>query len=403
MDKKIWAIAIVAVLIVAGAATYVVVSSNDDDDISYDSGATNIIARVNSEGSGLFISSHILDPSASIPTRASNGIQFFDSDYRITYANADAWGGLVFSDPGASSIQHTQLASIAAAAGLGFKQYTAATSLSNNTLYYHTNLSNYGTIVTAGDIDGGIIWEPQYQRVIQEDSAEYTKLALTNDLFPGHTCCVIAGNHNWLENNSDTTARFLAGYADGVNFLTDALADKTSDNYAWLVNFAKTNMASGTLSESEVKAAFDSITYLYADDSAGSLSKLTGDIASLATSLSDLGLITSSKFSTDDAQAFAEAFVDDSYLKNAVSKDFDTSSSRSVKVAVINGDIHQIAIQIAVEKKFFDNYNIRVTLNSSASSGGDIATLLTSGDTNIGFLGAPPATTYAINGEHILV
>ena len=162
-------------------------------------------------------------------------------------------------------------------------------------------------------------------------------------------------------------------------------------------------MASGTLSESEVKAAFDSITYLYADDSAGSLNKLTGDIESLATSLSDLGLITSSKFSTDDAQAFAEAFVDDSYLKNAVSKDFDTSSSRSVNVAVINGDIHQIAIQIAVEKKFFDSYRINVTLNSSASSGGDIATLLTSGDTNIGFLGAPPATTYAINGEHILV
>lgn len=402
MDKKIWAIAIVAVLIVAGAATYVVVSSDDDDDVSYDSGATNIIARVNSEGSGLFIKSSLLT-SADIPTRASNGVQFFDSDFKITSANAAAWGGLVFGDPGASSIQHTQLASIAAAAGLSFKQYTTSTSvISNNTLYYHTNLSNYGVITTATDIDGGIIWEPQYQRVIQED-IRYTTLALTNNLFPDHTCCVIAGNHNWLENNSDTAARFLAGYVDGVNFLTSALADKTSDDYAWLVDFAKKNMASGTLTEAEVIAAFGNITYLYADSIDGSLNKLTDDIASLATSLSDLGLITSSKFSTDDAQAFSEAFVDDSYLKNAVSKDFDTSSSRSVTVAVINGDIHQIAIQLAVEKKFFDTYNISVTLNSSASSGGDIATLLTSGDTNIGFLGAPPATTYAINGEHILV
>ena len=40
---------------------------------------------------------------------------------------------------------------------------------------------------------------------------------------------------------------------------------------------------------------------------------------------------------------------------------------------------------------------------STGGSGGDIVTLLTSKDVQIGFLGAPPATLKTINGETIVI
>lgn len=395
MDKKIIAIALVAIVIVAGAATFLVLNDNNDDD-EFDSGAYNIIGRVNSEGSGLYIDESLLAADTEVPTRASNGIPFFSKDYAITEANKAAWGGLIFGDPGASSIQHTQLAEIAAMAGLNFKQYTDSTTVNANTLYYVTNLSNKGVIEGNSDINGGIIWEPQHQRVIQE-IPKYVELALTNDLFKDHTCCIVAANHDWLNDNASAATKFLAGYIEGVKFVISAVNNKDAD-YDWLLEFSKTKTTG--LTDEEVKDALANITYLYADDAeTGSLSKLTKDISDLAVSLKSLGLITNKNF--NDGDKFADLIVDDTYMKEAATGKASTDGKDSVRVAVINGDIHQIAIHVAKEKGFFDKYGLTVEINNTPSNGGDIATLLLSKDTDIGFLGAPPATLNAINGEHI--
>jgi len=52
--------------------------------------------------------------------------------------------------------------------GLKTSMYTIGEKLQSDTLYYVTNLSNYQLIITDISINGGIIWEPQYQKVIQE-------------------------------------------------------------------------------------------------------------------------------------------------------------------------------------------------------------------------------------------
>lgn len=396
MDKKIIAIIIVAVLIIGGVATFMILK-DDKKDTQYDDKAFNVIGRVNSEGSGLFIEKELLKADAEMPTRASNNVPFFGTGYTLSEANKQAWGGLIFGDPGVSSIQHTQLASIANSLGLKFAQYQAGLNVDVNTLYYVTNLSNYGTITASNDIQGGIIWEPQYQRVIQEASDRFTDLALTNDLFSGHTCCIIASNHNWLGSNSTTAVKFLAGYIDSVNYMKNAIA-AGGDAYQEIINIAK--QSTQGLTDEEIKDALANITYLYADDSNGSLSKLTKDIAQLSQDLKDIGVITSTKF--NNPTKFSEAFVDDTYMKDAAAGKASKDGSASVRVAVIQGDIHQLAIHVGMAKGFFNNYNLTVTLHSG-QNGGEIATLLLSKDVDIGFLGAPPATSNTINGDHILV
>lgn len=398
MDTKIVAIAIVAIVAVAAVGTYLVINK-DDDNTSFKDEAFNVVSRVNSEGSGLYIKSSVLDSdSGDVPTR--NGVAFYSKNgdtYTVSSANASAWGGLVFATPGVTSIQHTQIATLANQMGLSFKQYEANMSKSSDSIYYYTNLSNYSLIVAqTGTIDAGIIWEPQYERVIQE-SEDFTSLALTNNLFPDHTCCVIIGNHNYIQKNSTNTEKFLAGYVKAVNFVNAALSDKTSTDYAWLLEFTK-NKTSG-LTQQEIADAFDTITYLYADSNDGSLSKLTSDVASLADNMKSLGNITGK---LNDSKALAEAFVDDSYLKKAVSGTYDSSNKATIRVAVITGDIHQIAVHVAIEKGYFDDLGLTVQI-SEGNNGGAMTTAMQNGSADFAFVGAPPATITTINSGLITV
>ena len=396
MNTKVVAIAIVAVLAIAGVTTAVILMQPKDT-VSYDASSFNIVSRVNSEGSGLYVNKDIAEISGTMPVNKTNSVAFFGDGFSLSEANKAAWAGLIFGDPGSQSIQHIQLATIANSVGLKFAQYTEGSTPSSDTLYYITNLNNYGTITADTHIQGGIVWEPQFQRVIQEDD-RYVTLALTNDVFTGHACCIIAANHNWLNDNSGDMVKFLAAYMKAVDYINEAKKNPAGAAYADVKAIA---MAKTTgLTSAEVDAALATITYLYADDEKGSLSDLKDNIADLATSLKDLGFITSDKFK--DSKKVANAFVEDKYLKDAVDGKASKDGKATLKVAVINGDIHQLAIHVAMEKGYFEEYGLTIEL-STGGSGGDIATLLTSKDVQIGFLGAPPATLKTINSECIVV
>ena len=278
--------------------------------IQNESKAYNLVARVNSEGSGLFIDKSLLDDVDSIiPSR--NGTLFYSvtaEGFEVGPENADAWGGLVFSTPGPTSIQHVQLLSLVDEMGLKNAMYTVGTEIQPDTVYYITPLTNYAQITADPTVNAGIIWEPQYQRVIQE-SSKYVELALTNDLFPDHTCCVIASNVKFMKENSEKVENFLVAYVKAVSFIQDALADESSANYTWLVDFAKTKVVGVT--ESEVKQALENITYLYSDSYDGSLSDLKEDIVDLIVSL---------KLDVSEPSEFVKYFIDDQYLKNALKK-----------------------------------------------------------------------------------
>ena len=96
--------------------------------------------------------------------------------------------------------------------------------------------------------------------------------------------------------------------------------------------------------------------------------------------------------------AFADKFVDDSYIKGAITNKYEDKSNTTIKVAVISGDIHQIAIHWASEKGFFSGITISIVENTN---GGGVATSIVNGEAQYGFLGAPPATITTVNSGYI--
>ncbi|MBR6871464.1 MAG: hypothetical protein IKM91_07600, partial [Candidatus Methanomethylophilaceae archaeon] len=134
--------------------------------------------------------------------------------------------------------------------------------------------------------------------------SDYISLGLTNNFFPDHTCCVIAANYGYLQNNTADAEKFLAGYHDAVQFVQSALNDTSSEDYKWLVNFSKTKVPG--LTEQEVKDALSNIAYLYADGNDGNLSDLNKDIQSLVGGLSDVKALQKD---VPDTEAFANNFV----------------------------------------------------------------------------------------------
>jgi len=397
MNTKIIAIAIVAVLAIAGVTTAIILTQPKDS-ASYDAAAYQLVGRVNSEGSGLFINEDLVKTVDGMPVNKINNVPFFGTGYTYTSANKDAWGGLVFGDPGEKTIQHVQLNTIAAGLGLKFARFVAGQATSSDTLYYVPGLGNAGVMLQSEDINGGIIWEPQFEIVIESVSKNYTTLALTNNIFKDHTCCVIAANYNWLNENPAVAVKFLAGYIKAVDYINDTKAAGGAQYDALVESLI--NLPLGW-TDSVVRNSLEKITYLYADDENGSLSELIKDMKKLADDVNALGLITTTKF--NDSDKFSKAFVNDSYMKDAVAGKASKTGTDSVTVAVINGDIHQLAIQIAIDKEYFAEYGLTVTLNKTPTNGQNVSDLLVSGDAKIGFLGAPPATLNTINGDHILV
>ena len=69
-------------------------------------------------------------------------------------------------------------------------------------------------------------------------------------------------------------------------------------------------------------------------------------------------------------------------------------------MAVIAGDIHQIAVHVAKELGYYEEYNLTVNL-SAATNGPGVAVAVQNGTAQFGVLGAPPATSTAINSKLI--
>ena len=351
----------------------------------------SLIARVNTDGSGIYISA-VYDPDDFIT---------INSDNSVTY-HKEMWGGKVFGTPGASTIQHVQLMDIVKnEMGLNFEKYSNTTSINSNTVYYVDNINNYTMAVNNRNLlDGGILWEPQYHYILS--SGYYDGLITTNILFPGHTCCLIAGYQDYLDDHADETARFLAAYIKAVNYINDAKANPSGEAYAELIKICKDNIKG--LTDDVIKEALDGVVYKYSDKpNSASLSDLESDIASLAEDLTELGGIKYkiSELGFDSYDEFAEAFIDNSYLDKALSYGTYSGSKSTISVAAIDGDIHQIAVQIARTLGYFDEYGLNVTLRA-LPNGGAVSLDILGGQSDLGFMGAPPITSATINAKAIV-
>lgn len=385
MDKKIIAVIAAVVIVIAAVGAYFVINKDKDDDSGTQISA---IARVNTDGSGIYLKAEYTP--ADFYTETDAGIEL----------KASAWGGKVWGTPGTSSIQHVQLMQMAEEMGLKWTKYNGGAK-NSDTMYYVDSVSNYDAAVNKSSelLDGGILWEPQYTMIASNPL--YQPFLLTNDLFPGHTCCVVVGDTSFMENNKEATVAFLAAYKKAVDYTNAALADKNSEKYQKLVEIC-IKYTTG-LTEEQIKSALDNINYKFSDDNTtGSLDRLVKDIADLETSLTDVGQIKVSlnQLGFENSTQFAEMLVNDSYLIDAVDNKAQKVESIDITVAAITGDVHQIGIRVAQELGYFSEYGLNVTVRG-LNNGGAVALDILSKNSDFALLGTPPLTSNVVNGEYI--
>ena len=385
MDKKLLSTVVIIAVIIASMGAVIAYDHTIHKNTDSTGSVYNVIARVNSEGSGIYIDQTIL-------TERGGASAFYDTTtYDVTGKGA-AWGGLIFGTPGAATIQHIQLQSMVEKMGLKFTLYQSGTTPQPDTVYYVLNIANKTAAEADTNIDGGILWEPQFSAIVNDTGNGYTTLGLTNNFFPGHTCCIIAGYSSYMQSHADQTNRFLAAYIKGVEWV------KNPANLSALIALGKEK--TGITDDAVITDAIDNITYLY-DDAGDNLAELRKDIAALSQGLPALKH-TMADLGFSSANQFAGRFVDDSFLMNAVDIYNDAGYSysgpkSSIKVACIAGDIHQIALHAAIAQGYFEEYGLIVTV-SAATNGPGVATALQNGEAQFGLMGAPPATSTAING-----
>lgn len=409
MNTKIIAIAVVAVIAVAAVGAYVVLSNNDSD------ADMNIIGRVNTDGSAILLKNGensadyvtiVEGEEPSEPHLGGNG--------KWVVFNKENWGGKIFTDPGASTIQHVQLNDIANVMGLKFVLYSNTGSVNKDTLYYVANVPTYEhfkkELGTNSSIVGGIFWEPQTSiATLSDDDIKCSMMVTTNDLFPGHTCCTIAAQHSYISTHKDETVRFLAAYIESVKKMTAAIAQHEGSDYEEVLKVAAENVSMGDISGDKkiaaIENAFKYVVYKYADDDTGSLDKLEGDIAVMAKKFADSKTVmkTASDLGFDSYDALADKFVDSSYMEDAVKYKLSGSekdSPVSITVSVIRGDIHQLAIHYGKAMGIFEKYGIEITLSGQVNGPG-VYTAMKNNDAQFGFIGAPPMTINSMNDKTI--
>jgi len=405
MNTKIVAVALVAILVVAGVAVFFVLGGKSDKSFS-------IVGRVNSEGSGILLHPDEYEGDyitvSDEPLLGSYTI-YNESEGKYYNLHANGWGGKIFATPGTATIQHVQLMSLAAGMGLKFAMYTEGSPTKADTLYYIPSVASFADFVNKRaeytGLVGFIIWEAQYSVGVVEG---YKGLVTTNSLFEDHTCCIIGASDKYLKNNEDAFVTFLSVYANAVDKINGCLANKASTDYNDLVNIAMNRVTMpDSMTEAEkreaIESALDNVTYVYADDYTGSLDDLEKDIAALAQSLYDVGAIEKSAkdLGFKSFEALAEKFVDEKYIEEALKvNDSKLSAKATINVAAIKGDIHQIALWYAKDTGMFDAMNLNVEISQQVNGPG-VYTQLANGESDIGFLGAPPMTIRSMNGENI--
>jgi len=361
MNLKLWTTVVAIIVVLSVSGVYFSDHMKEKDKVV-------IIGMVNEEGSGLFASkSH---PGLSL-----------DPD---TSAN---WGGLVFSTPGPSSIQHMILMDfVVEHLGMNFAQN--ADNKNSDTVYWTTVAPGaMGDSLVEGIIDGGIAWEAHYSNICKTSSYNAYSVGTTAELWEDHPCCVVAASREFVDSDPNAILRFLSAYSASVKWVNEAI-NANSANHSKLIEYVK--LKAGVTNELVIQEALDNVVYTF------SLDYLKSGIMTMVETYSNLNLL---KYSMEemgfaDSRSFADWLVDDSYINNAAGR---APSSYTVlgeniviDVGVLANDIHQIALHAGIGEGFFDQYGITLNIGVPFAAGGAVMVALLSGQIDIGFVGSPP-------------
>ncbi|MCQ2056360.1 MAG: ABC transporter substrate-binding protein [archaeon] len=369
-NLKLWVTIIVIIAILAGVSAPLSKLSGTDT-------TTIVISRVNTEGSGIFG-----DDSSMVNNTKPLSI------------NAEKWKGKVVGTPGFASIQDVIIKEQIKNAGLKWEQYQEGRPVDPEKVsIWPCGFTTMKDNFVSGKIQAGIVWEPFY--------SEFTKLqgcyglCTTGELqgYENHACCVISVNSNYLNDHRWEVINFLAGYVKAVDWMNNSM--NSPEAHAEIVKIAMKN-CSNSVSEDTISDALKNVRYVY------NLDNFVDEYASLINNMMNAGQIKSSILNPESINQFAKNHVDSRPLDAAVKllkegqNKNQSDTLTEVKVACLPADIHQLALHVAIEKGFFKERGISISLNI-CPLGPNVLTAIIGGESDIGFAGAPPTVVNTVN------
>ena len=93
MDKKLLSTVVIIAVIIASMGAVIAYDHTIHKDTDSSGSTYNVIARVNSEGSGIYIKESVLSAKGGASA-------FYDTTTYDVTGKGDAWDGLIFGTPG---------------------------------------------------------------------------------------------------------------------------------------------------------------------------------------------------------------------------------------------------------------------------------------------------------------
>lgn len=257
----------------------------------------------------------------------------------------------------------------------------------------------------AGNIDGAITWEPYASDALLSQEASIYKWS--DEIWPGHPCCVVAVDQDYLEANEELVLRVLKAHIVATDWITDTMQDPDPDpesNYSKLLNMGASFSQRNT---SVVASSLEHMVLQYE-----MTSQFIDGLKTVTEKYIELDLITNQTLHDRgyaDVDDFVSKYVNDSYLEEAM--DIEPSEEilnpdSPVRLGYLVGDLHQFARVVAdnktiwgTEKSLFETYGVKTTTAEGGpyANGGFEMDAFAAGFVDVGYLGSPPAILKHLN------
>ncbi len=267
--------------------------------------------------------------------------------------------------------------------------------------WYQVAPVSQADVLKSGKAQGAVSWEPYTSAQIIDGGAN--PLIWSEDMWPGHPCCVIAVKYDNTvfpnnATNQDLIARIVRANMDASQWLINTVATHDSNFSALLKMGSQFSLVSQVVVEDALNhTGFENTI------TQGSVDWFI-NYTDMFAGLNQLTNLAGYPNST----AYVNSIVNTTYMEKALLvKPSNTilNPDKPVSLGFLNGDLHQFARVIAMNKTLwggqtlFERYGVYVTSPSAFANGPAVMTALGSNIINIGYLGSPPALLLRANSN----
>jgi len=256
----------------------------------------------------------------------------------------------------------------------------------------------------AGNIDGGIAWEPYASDAQLSGSASIYKWS--DEIWPDHPCCVVAVDQDYLADNEELVLRVLKTHMVATDWITETIQDPEGANYTMLLEMgAKFSARNETVVASSLNHMVleYEITNLFLQY-----------LRTVTETYIDLGIIDNQTIEDrgySNVTDFVDNYVDSSLLDEATGiepSDTILNPDDPVRLGYLVGDLHHFARLAASNdtiwgedgKNLYEIYGVATATAEGGpyANGGYEMDAFTAGYVDVGYLGNPPAILKHLNG-----